>query len=94
MLDLWIIYFQDSKLIRSSIFKDNTVHKTAKSQLAKALSNDVQPCEQNVQATHIIDGGRLIHKVKWPRKIIYRDIVQRYVSYICMYKVWRKLHRF
>ena len=70
-------------VIPTSIFKGKTMRKTAKSQLAKALLNDVQPCEQNVQATHVIDGGHLIHKVKWPRKVTYRDIVQRYVSYVC-----------
>ena len=64
------------------------MHKTAKSQLAKALTNDVQPCEQNVQATYVIDGGSLIHKVKWPKKVTYKDRVQRYVSYV------RKLHCF
>ena len=77
-------YFEyELTVIPTSIFKDNMMRKTAKSQLAKALSNDVEPCEQNVQAKYVIDGGSLIHKVKWPKKVTYKDIVQRYVSYVC-----------
>ena len=77
-------YFEyELTVIPTSIFKDNMMHKTAKSQLVKALSNDVEPCEQNIQAKYVIDGGSLIHKVKWLKKVTYKDIVQRYVSYVC-----------
>ena len=69
-------------VIPTSLFKDNTMRKTPKSQLAKAVANNVQPCEHNVQATHVIDGGALIHKVKWPKKATYKDIAQQYVSYV------------
>ena len=58
------------------------MRKTAKSQLAKALTNNVQPCEQNIQAKYVIDGGALIHKVKWSKKATYKDIAQQYVSYV------------
>ena len=56
--------------------------KTPKSQLTKAVANNVQPCEHDVQATHVIDSGALIHKVKSPKKATYRDIAQEYVSYV------------
>ena len=69
-------------VIPTSLFKDNTMRKTPKSQLATAVANNMQPCEHNVQATHVIDGGALIHKVKWPKKATYEDIAQQYVSYI------------
>ena len=69
-------------VIPTSLFKDNTMRKTAKSQLAKALTNNVQPHQQNVQATYVIDGGALIHKIKWPKKATYKGIAHQYVSYV------------
>ena len=69
-------------VIPTSLFKDNSMRKTAKSQLAKALTNNVKPCEQNIQAKYVIDGGALIHKVKWSKKATYKDIAQQYVSYV------------
>ena len=69
-------------VIPTSLFKDNTMRKTPMSQLAKAVANNVRPCEHNVQATHVIDGGALIHKVKWPKKATYKDITQQHVSYV------------
>ncbi len=68
--------------IPTSLFKDNAMRKTEKAQLAKALKKAVQPCERNMQAFHVLDGGSLIHRVKWAKKATYKDIAMQYVSYV------------
>ena len=59
--------------------------KTAKAQLARFLTNDVQSSERNSQICHVLDGGALIHRIKWPKKATYRDVANIYVQYVQHY---------
>ena len=68
--------------IPTSLFKDNIMRKTNKVQLAKALKQGVQPCEQYAQAFHVLDGGSLLHRVKWAQKTTYKEIAMQYVRYV------------
>ena len=68
--------------IPTSLFKDYAMHKTAKVQLAKALMSNVQPSECNTQLNYVLDGGVLIHRVKWPKGTTYREIAKSYVCYV------------
>ena len=68
--------------ILTSLFKDNYLQKTDKAQLSKGLKNLVEPSAISSQATYFLDGGTLIHKVKWIKKGTYLDIVKQYVSYV------------
>ena len=66
----------------TSLFKDNVMRKSVKSQLAQALGNAVQPSAEKAQAMHVLDGGALIHRVKWLKKVTYKDITMQYVNYV------------
>ena len=66
----------------TSLFKHYAMRKTAKAQLAKVLMSNVQPSEHNTQMHHVLDGGALIHRVKWLKGATYREIVKSYVSYV------------
>lgn len=44
------------------------MRKSVKSQLAQALEKGVQSSGKNPQAMHVLDGGALIHKVKWQKR--------------------------
>ena len=68
--------------IPTSLFKDGAMRKTQKSQLAKIVTSDVQPAECNVRTSYVIDGGALLHKVKWAKKAAYKDILLQYVQYV------------
>ena len=46
------------------------------------LTSSAQVSEWNIQAFNVLDGGALIHRVKWPRKATYGEIVRRYVHYV------------
>ena len=66
----------------TSLFKDNVMRKSVKSQLAQALGNAVQPSAEKAQAMHVLDGGVLIHRVKWLKKVTYKDITMQYMNYV------------
>ena len=68
--------------IPTSLFKDNYLQKTDKAQLSKGLKNLVEPSAISSRARYVLDGGALIHKVKWIKKGTYLDIVKQYVSYV------------
>ena len=68
--------------IPTSLFKDYAMRKTAKAQLAKVLMSKVQPSGRNAQLYHVLDGGALIHRVKWLKRETYSDIAKKYVSYV------------
>ena len=55
-------------LIPTSLLKDNAMYKADKSQLAKALQSGVEPSQQKQQPMHVIDGGALLHRVKWTKQ--------------------------
>ena len=66
----------------TSLFKHYAMRKTAKAQLAKVLMSNVQPSECNTQMHHVLDGGALVHRVKWLKGATYREIARSYVSYV------------
>ena len=68
--------------IPTSLFKDRFMRKSQKSQLAKFLQNGVNPSVQNPGAMYVIDGGALLHRVKWQKKVTYKPIVNQYVKYV------------
>ncbi len=58
------------------------MRKTQKSQLAKIITSDVQPAECNARTKYVIDGGALLHKVKWAKKTTYHDVIMQDVEYV------------
>ena len=58
------------------------MRKTNKAQLAQALKQGVQPCEQYMQTFYVLDGGSLLHRVKWTKKATYKKIAMQYVHYV------------
>ena len=69
--------------VPTSLFKDNRMRKPVKAQLAKALTNSVQPSERSMQAMHVLDGGALLHRVEWAKKATYKDVAKQYVRFVC-----------
>ncbi|CAG9760107.1 unnamed protein product [Ceutorhynchus assimilis] len=67
-----------------ALFKDGNLRKGVKSQLLKetdSLHTSSAPFINNGTFC-IIDGGFLLHKVKWQRPAIYHEIFSQYVNYI------------
>ena len=54
-----------------------------KSQLAQFFTLNVQSAnEPSIKPLQVIDGGALLHRIKWAKKAAYKDIVEQYVCYI------------
>ena len=68
--------------IPTSLFKDCYMRKSQKSQLAKALQEGVQPSSGYSNTKYVIDGGALLHRVKWQKKATYKEIIAQYVEYV------------
>ena len=60
--------------IPTTLFKDNAMRKTEKAQLARAIKQAVQPSERSMRTFHVLDGGALLHTIKWAKKGTYREI--------------------
>ena len=65
--------------LTTSLFKDNFMRKAVKAQLAKSLTGS---SELRRQAIHVLDGGALLHRVKWGKRVSYKEIAKQYVSYV------------
>ena len=52
----------------TSLFKDNAMRKTQKSQLAKALTTGVEPVDCSARTVYMTNGGTLVHKTKGQRR--------------------------
>jgi len=69
--------------VPAALFKESFMRKPNKAQLKNELLKGVTT-SQAVQpdTVRIIDGGFLLHKVKWQQDLTYVDTVQLYVSYL------------
>ncbi len=55
-------------IIPTSLFKDNGLRKTDNAQLARGLKNGVESSALSLRAKYVLDGGALIHRVKWAKR--------------------------
>ena len=58
------------------------MRKANKAALADALLENVQQAETPSVTKYVLDGGALLHRVKWKTKVTYRDIVNQYLKYV------------
>ena len=64
-----------------SLFKDGLMRKPNKSALRKALVDDKVPqCER--RGEYVLDGGGLVHKVRWVKGETYGETARRYTEYV------------
>lgn len=66
----------------TAIFKDGMLRKPTKSTLRNSLLDRIHPASGVVFHTCVVDGGALLHKVHWPAKCTFLDIVHQYLSYL------------
>jgi hypothetical protein len=68
----------------ASLFKESVMRKPDKANLGRLLSENatvVHACAKD--SAYVLDGGCLLHQVKWPPKnASYRDIADTYMSYV------------
>ena len=65
-----------------ALFKNSVMRKADKAVLAKELKKHVKGTCVVPAQTYVVDGGWLLHRVKWLRGCLYSDILQQYIQYI------------
>ena len=67
----------------TSLFVDSFFRKTEKSALARELLREAGDCKpQSTPQRFIVDGGFLLHKVKWFVSATYGDVALHYCNYV------------
>ena len=67
----------------TSLFQNRCLRKSDKSALARELKKTTgKEINTEEPKTYIIDGGCLLHKVKWLQNVAYSTIAQQYVQYV------------
>ena len=69
----------------SSLFKDGLMRKPDKAALGKLLSKDASVTQDCKDHMHVLDGGSLLHRVRWPKVGTYAEIAGLYLKYIAKY---------
>ena len=67
-----------------SLFEKGLMRKTAKHALADVLKKYTRPVDMHMLncPIFVIDGGHLLHHLKWPGNCTYADIIDMYTHYV------------
>ena len=69
--------------IPTALFKDNIMRRTDKPQLGRSLKDGIQPCESlEEQGMFVLDGGSLLHRMKWSKNATYKELAMQCVHYV------------
>ena len=66
----------------TTLFRNGMMWKSGKSVLRNHLLNKHPSCDYLSSRSVVIDGGALLHKVKWFYGSSFADIIDSYVQYI------------
>lgn len=85
--DITPFFAHEMTAVPTALFKDNFMRKAAKADLANELlanlTNVANESQHNTM--HVIDGGWLLHRVRWQKNCRYRDVYEQYSSYVEKY---------
>ena len=71
--------------IPMALFKDFFMCKTDKAELARCIKKDLTNLSQefsNKDVVHVIDGGWLLHHLRWNRNKTYIEVAEKYENFI------------
>lgn len=78
--DLWKYFDYELTTMPMSLFKDGLMRKTQKVQLKHSLVHKIE--ETTATGEVVIDGGFLLHKVRWRKGMTYQEVIDIYVKYV------------
>ena len=82
--DIESYFHYELSSVPTALFKDNMMRKANKPALAKYITGDGE-CSKEVNSSstqHVLDGGCLLHRVRWFRNVVYRQVVTQYVDFV------------
>ena len=81
-------YFKyELSAIPTSLFKDNFMRKSDKSNLSRELLKDLSTPIEKLDdicrtCVPVIDGGWLLHHVRWKKNVTYQEVAEQYELYL------------
>ena len=66
----------------TSLFKDSFMRKPNKSDRAKVITRDVEHLTSLPTGKKVVDGGALLHQVKWCKSSTYAEVLIQYGNYL------------
>jgi hypothetical protein len=66
----------------TSLFRNGFMRKATKSTLAEALTSHLSEVEKSSLTKHVLDGGALLHRIKWFPNALFGHIVEQYKTFI------------
>jgi hypothetical protein len=66
----------------AALFKSSAMRKPDKSSLGRHLTKDATVTGYQAKPVHVLDGGCLLHKVRWAGNSTYGEIMHVYVKYV------------
>ena len=66
----------------TSLFDKGVMRDANKSKLREHLTKGIEQCNPPDNSNHVIDGGALLHKVKWLPDQNFKDVVTQYEDYL------------
>jgi hypothetical protein len=68
--------------VPTALFKDHCLRKANKSLLAKELIKGLDSEDLMEARTYVVDGGWLLHRVKWQQFGTFGDLFKQYIRYV------------
>ena len=81
-------YFRhEMTAVAASLFKDFSMRKVDKSELARSIQKDLTNIDEAENplpkhSMHVVDGGWLLHHIRWRKNSTYAQVLEQYSSYI------------
>jgi hypothetical protein len=66
----------------TSLFDKGVMRDANKSKLREHLTKGIEQCNPPDNSNHVIDGGALLHKIKWLPDQNFKDVVTQYQDYL------------
>ena len=65
-----------------ALFKEGVMRKPDKPQLRRALTDGICDETQPLTDQYVLDGGALIHRIRWMKGETYKQTAMRYIEYV------------
>lgn len=74
--------FELTPTLMSQFAKNQKLRKPDKATLSRFLKACVEPVEKKTCTSLVVDGGWLLHNVKWGANLTWKDVAERYLRFV------------
>ena len=80
-------FLHEMTAVPASLFKDFSMRKVDKSELARSIQKDLTNIDEAENplpkhSMHVVDGGWLLHHIRWRKNSTFAQVLEQYSSYL------------